>query len=115
MCSVNLGQFASDAEAARAHDRAALLAAGFHAPTNYPLTEAVAAAAAATLHGSQAAAQQAQQAQQQQQAQQAQQYCGVVLRSGSWLALLEIGAGRAVLHCAAALCNAPIPPTAPTP
>ena len=69
MCSVNLGQFASDAEAARAHDRAALLAAGFHAPTNYPLTEAVAAAAAATLHGSQAAAQQAQQAQQQQQQQ----------------------------------------------
>ena len=110
MCSVNLGQFASEAEAARAHDRAALLAAGFHAPTNYPLTEAVAVAAAATLHGSQAAA-----TQEQQQAQQAQQYCGVVLRSGSWLALLEIGAGRAVLHCAAALCNAPIPPTAPTP
>ena len=48
-CSLDLGAFGSAEEAALAHDRAALLAAGFQSRTNHPLPEAVAAVAAGSL------------------------------------------------------------------
>lgn len=86
-CSVDLGRFASADEAARVHDRAVLLASGFQAATNFPLADAY--ATAGTVLRGQLPAPEAQPGGAQQQG--AQAYKGVVLRNGSWLALLDIG------------------------
>lgn len=86
-CSLDLGRFASAEEAARAHDRAALLAAGFQGSTNFPLADAFAAGVAAAQRGARQAAAASAGAQEAQP-----QLRGVALRAGGWLALLDIGA-----------------------
>lgn len=89
-CSIDLGAFDSAEEAARAHDRAQLLAAGLLSPTNFPLADAFAAGAAACVQrgfaGQQAPRQGGEAGAQAQRA-----FHGVLFRAGAWLAMLEIG------------------------
>jgi hypothetical protein len=111
-CSLDLGLHGSAAEAATAHDKAALLACGFLAPLNSNLQAVCAAAAAATAEGRRLALQQQEQQEDATVPQQHEiRYRGVLQRSGTapgilgagsgtWLALLDLGT-------AAASCSGP--------
>ena len=83
LCSIDLGKFGSAEEAARAHDRAALLAGGLQSTTNFALPDVFAAGIAACTPAVAAPGQ---------------QYRGVVNRSGNWLALLDVGEGARTLQ-----------------
>lgn len=99
--SIDLGKFRTAEAAARAHDTAKLLAGGLQAPTNFPLADAFATGLAAYKQPAPAAQQPLHHPQQP-------QYRGVVLRNGSWLAVLDIGACAGSGTCAvcAVLCYA---------
>lgn len=95
-----MGKFGSAEEAARAHDRASLLASGLQAATNYALPDVFAASLAACARAVAAPGQ---------------QYRGVINRGGNWLALLDVGAlrprlaslqvwGRSCSYCCAKAC-----------